>query len=188
MPDDQVQDSVASDAVAPQIDYDTLAERTASKLRESFQTAPQPQRYQPPQPQGPPDPVKELVDPYVQPYVQRAERSAALAEEIASDAASFYSKHRDLESKDIDEIEKRFRALRANGVPFKREDILAHYRGENLDKEVEKRIKSREEAAVKAANAAAVVGPGSPDKARTFTDPNKMSTDELEKALDGVAF
>ncbi len=185
MADDQVQDAVA----APEIDYDAIAARTAEKLRESFQAAPQPQ----PQPRHQPaaaasDPIGEMIEPYVRPHVERAERAAKLAELSAQDASMFYASHPDLSAEDRTEIEKRFAGLRANGVPFQREDILKHYRGENLDKEVDRRIKAREDAAKRAANAGAVVGPGSPDKVQSFKNPHDMSTEELEKALDGVAF
>ncbi len=185
MADEQVQDAVA----APEIDYDAIAARTAEKLRESFQAAPQPQpRHQPAAAATSGDPIGDMIDPYVRPHVERAERAAKLAELAAQDAAVFYADHPDLSAEDRKEIEKRFAGLRANGVPFQREDILKHYRGENIDKEVDRRIKSREDAAKRAANAGAVVGPGSPDKVQSFKNPHDMSTEELEKALDGVAF
>jgi hypothetical protein len=61
--------------------------------------------------------------------------------------------------RDRAEIEKRFGALRANGVPFKREDIYQHYLGENIDKEVERRTKKRDEQVKRAANPARPLAP-----------------------------
>jgi hypothetical protein len=185
MADDQVQDAAA----APSFDMDALATSVADKLKESFQ-APQPQRYQAPEPQRQTtsDPVAELVDPYVKPHVERAERRAQLAEAAATDAVTFYISHPEIDKAGRLEIEKRFQALKDKGIAFQREDIYNHYQGENIDKVVEQKIKSREEAARRAADAAATVGPGSPDKARTTVDARSMSTEDLEKALDGVSF
>ena len=179
-------DENVKDAVAPEIDYDAIASRTAEKLKESFQAAPQ-VRHEPPPPQGATDPLADLVSPYVKPQVDAAVRQARLAELAGIDAATFYADHPELTKEDRQEIEKRFSGLRANGVPFQREDILKHYRGENIDKEVDRRIKAREEAVTRAANAV-TVGPGSPDKSPITRDARAMPTDELEKALDGVSF
>lgn len=170
---------------APAFDVDALASQVTERLKAEFQRAPQPAPA--PRPQAPvaQDPVAELVNPYVAPIA----RQAALAEEAASDAIEFYGNHPDLEKDERTEIEKRFKTLRANGVPFKREDIYNHYLGETFDKQVEKRAAKRQRDLDRAAGQG-TVGGGSPDKAGAgnVRDAASMSTDELGKALAGSSF
>ncbi len=172
---------------APAFDADALAAQVADRLKDQFtRHAPQPEPVRQPVPQGPADPVAELVNPYLAPVAAQA----ALAEQSATDAAKFYSKHKDLEQADADEVERRFQVLRQKGVPFTRDDIYAHLLGERIDKEVEKRIEKRAKAVARASEAATTVGGGSPDRsgAATVRDANSMSTADLGKALEGASF
>ena len=172
---------------APAFDADALASQITERLKTEFQRQPQPQ----PEPRRAPapapgtDPVGELVGPYVAPAMQ----AARLAEESATDAVEFYGLHQDLDKDERAEIERRFKTLRANGVPFKREDIYNHYLGENIDKQIDKRLAKREEK-LRVAAGQGTVGAGSPDKggAGQVRDARDMSTPDLEKALQGSSF
>src|SRR5689334_16884385 len=168
---------------APQFDMDALATSVAGKLQAEFaKNPPVPAPAPAPRPvvHQPADPVGEMLAPYVTPAI----KAASLAEEAASDAVEFYGAHPDLEPDERKEIERRFKTLRANGVPFKREDIYNHYLGENIEKVVEKRIEKRNAKTTAAANAAATVGAGSPEKAGQVADARTLTTEQLSKAME----
>lgn len=169
---------------APAFDADALSAQIADRLKASFQSAPAPQPTPQPQPRVQ-DPVADMLAPYVQPIAAQAR----LAEESATDAAEFYAGNRDIEPEDRTEVERRFKALRSQGVPFKRTDIYNHLLGERIDKEVEKRIEKRNKQ-VKVAADAATVGGGSPDKggAGAVRNAADLSTADLEKAMQGQSF
>lgn len=185
MPDETQQTDAAAQTQQPAFDADALASQVAEKLKDQFKAAPQPQPA--PRPAAPPaaqDPVADLLAPYVGPAV----RQAQIAEEAASDAVEFYGIHNDIDKEDRVAIETRFKALRSQGIPFKREDIYNHLLGERIDKEVDKRIEKRAKAATRADNAG-TVGGGSPDKgAANVRDARDMSTTDLGKALEGASF
>lgn len=172
---------------APAFDMDALATQVSEKLKDAFkQQAPPPQPPRPQVVQQPPvvDPVADLLRPYLEPVA----RQAAIASDSADDAAEFYGAHAELEKEERLEIEKRFKALKAQGLPLKREDIYNHYVGENVEKVVEKRIKKRDEQVTRAANAS-TVGSGSPDRAPAqIVDARSMTLPDLEKALAGQSF
>lgn len=186
----QTQDPPAAAAPAPTVPdaawTDALAANVTERLRAEFQSREPAPAPQPVQQQPEVDPVDKMLNPYLQPI----RRAAALASESATDAAEFYTSHNELDKGTRQEIEKRFKALAAAGIAFKREDILNHYVGENIDKEVDKRIASRSAAAARANDAASMVGGGSPDRGGQgqITDARSMTTDALGKALEGQSF
>ena len=190
MADEQPQAPAAPEApaapAAPAFDVDALASQVTERLKAEFQRAPQP----PPQPRQPappesPDPVGDLVRPYVAPVAKQA----ALAEAMAADAIEFYGDHPDLDKEERAEIERRTQTLRANGVPFKRQDVYNHYIGENFDKQVEKRAAKRQRD-LDRASGQSTVGGGSPDKgaAGQIRDASSMTTEDLGKALANTSF
>jgi hypothetical protein len=188
MPDEvQTPDAAAEPvAPAPQFDTDALASQVAEKLKGAFQQSAPQQPAPPPQPAPQPasDPVGDMVRPYYEPGL----RAASLAAEMATDAAHFYSEHQDLDKADKAEIERRAKALAANGHAFTREDVYRHWLGENIDSVVEKRMAKREDAAKRALEAG-TIGAGSADRG---TGPVRNAADlpinELENAMKGMSF
>jgi hypothetical protein len=189
LPDDQkpTDQQTQTPPAAPAFDYDALAGQVADKLKDTFKQAPQP----PQRPMAPQPPVQQVQDPMadiLRPYIEPVARAAQIAADSADDAAEFYSSHGDLEKDERLEIERRFKSLKAQGLPLKREDIYNHYVGENVDKVVEKRMKKRDEAITKARDAA-TVGSGSPDRGPAqVQDARALPIEQLEKALAGQSF
>lgn len=103
----------------------------------------------------------------------------------AADAAKFYLIHP--EAKDYaGDIEKKFYELAASGNAQDRETVFYWMRGKDFDKF---HAAANQQAESSKANEAMVPGPGGTlTRVRQVQDPYTMTPDELEKALDGVAF
>lgn len=126
------------------------------------------------------DPVRKVIMDAVGDDLRQANFRAAAAE----DAAKFYLIHPDAREYAAD-VEKKFNELAGAGNAQDRESIWHYYRGLNFDKF----HAQANQAALQKAEEAMVVGPGGTmTRVRQVSDPYAMSSDELAKALDGVAF
>ena len=103
----------------------------------------------------------------------------------AEDAAKFYLIHP--EAKDFaGDVEKKFNELAAVGNAQDRESIWYWLKGKDFDKFHAAALEAQER---KKAEDAMVPGPGGQlTRVRQVQDPYAMSSEELEKALDGIAF
>jgi hypothetical protein len=135
--------------------------------------------------------LRELISPFVEPGVSAARLDAA----DSLDYAKFYTNNPEA-AEYQDQVEKTFEALKKAGRPLPRADILAHTIGKELtsnrDAFTEKLIAKRQ-AALERAEQAGDIGSYSITKAKadgTFGTGNfdKLSVEEMEKALEGVSF
>lgn len=138
-----------------------------------------------PQPRGgsePTNPLADIVGGIVNPHLQANGMQAA----SARDAALFYAKHPEAVEHQAD-IERGVSEMARAGVYLTREAVYNHWRGQNIDKIMEKRDKDREDAAKKAQEAAGV-GDGAPGGVPKGVkvpagDPVTWSDDDLDKFL-----
>lgn len=130
---------------------------------------------------GQPDPLAEVLDPYLRPI-----RIGAAA---AADFAKFYAIHPEAKDPEVQvAVEAKFGELLNAGTPWAREDILNWYKGVNFDKFADARnvqIKADQDRAAMAATVGPGVTRGGPI---VMGDPFAMAPDELDKALVGASF
>lgn len=135
------------------------------------------------------DQLKDLIAPYIDPGMNQARFDGA----DAKDYVKFYTQNHDVAEYN-DEIEKMFKGLADAGRATSRTDILHYLRGKEYstdkDKFVEK-ITAKQKEQVEKAKGAVDIGQSSVDRARNdpiFATFDKLSLEEMEKALDGVVF
>lgn len=133
--------------------------------------------------------MREFLDPYVSPGVNEAKLAAA----DAKDELKFYRAHPealDLES----EIEGTFQNLVKANRPMTREDIYRNLLGKQYTEDPQKfmeRASAKRQAQVARAEEATDIVTASFNKAKgdkTFSGFEKLSIEDMEKALEGVAF
>mgnify|MGYP001606994390 CR=1 FL=1 len=135
------------------------------------------------------DQLKELINPYIEPGIQRAQFEGA----DAKDYAQFYMRNADA-SEYADEVEKSFEALAKAGRPTTRADILRYIRGKEMEADPAAfmtKMAEKQKAQVDKAKGAVDFGSSAADRAKndpTFANFDKLSVEDMEKALDGVAF
>ena len=129
------------------------------------------------------DPLRGVLDPYLQPIAQRAQ----LAAEGAIDAVLFYQGVPKA-GKYKDQIEQAFKRLVQAGTPFTRQDIWNWFKGQNFDTFAKEHAEEQKAAAEAAAQAAAGLPGTARQEAVVVSDPYAASSDELDKALKGITF
>lgn len=175
---------------APAPDTDALAAALVPAFKQQMQAAmasmtpPPAPVYQAPAPVQPAaDPLRDLINPYVEPALRRAELSSA----SAMDAATFYATTPEAAQYRVD-IENAFAQAMRQGAAMPRSDIWAWYQGKHMDKFAEERTQ-RAQAAAAAAAQGVTAGDSAGGRAGTPAgDPWTMPMDELRKRLDGVSF
>lgn len=178
----------------PQIDVESMRQAMREEIQQAISTIDKdqslpgysPQRdqdlnHQTAQPQATENPLKAVLDPYLQPQL----KALGLLAQGAQDAAIFYGTHQDaLEFKE--DIEKAFNALINQGTPFAREAVWEWYRGKNFDKFYQKKKESEDNKLAQAGDAM-IVGSGARPNVQT-KEAFVATDDELEKGLKDVAF
>ncbi len=133
--------------------------------------------------------IRDLINPFVKPDLDEARFVAA----DAKDFVSFYNNNEDaLLYKD--DVEKSFELMKKAGRPTTRADILNYLVGREYREQPDK-FKERETAKqkrqVERADGAIDFGGGSINRAKsdpTWSNFNKLSIEDMEKALDGITF
>lgn len=142
------------------------------------------------QPQQP-DPQKEVAD-TVRGFVAGDLNEARLTAADARDYVDFYTNNEDgLYYKD--DVEKTFNMLKEAGRPTTRKDILRHVIGDQYIADPVKfkaREDSRKQAQLDRAATAGDIGQAAStrEKSTKFANFDSLSSEEMEKALDGVTF
>lgn len=133
--------------------------------------------------------LRELLEPLYGPHVQQAR----LESMSAIDESRFYRKHPEAAERE-DQIEAIFRESMRNGRPWQREEINRYLIGKEAeadpDKFVEK-INAKKEAQLRRAEGAmdfGFNGAGREQEVEKFKSFDKLSVEEMEKALEGVTF
>lgn len=129
------------------------------------------------------NPLKAIIEPYVQPGIKRAQLEAS----SASDVAYFYHAHPEA-LKYKEDLEKARKACLEQGTPYTMQTLWELYRGsaKNFDKFVKDGIEA-EKAKIAEAEDAATIG-GGIRATKTVKNPFDMNHDELDKAMEGIAF
>lgn len=129
------------------------------------------------------DPVASTIMPILAPAL----RELAIKGDSGRDAAVFYATTPQA-AKYSGVIESRFNELLARGIPVDRASLWNLIKGENQDSFVKEAIERRD-AEVKAAQEAATVsGSRGGVPQGQIREASSMTVDELQKALDNVAF
>lgn len=173
----------------PQIDFSRLEASTKAAvvagIAEASKNAPRPVVVQqsPPQAQQP-DPVGDVINPYLAPVA----RLVNLKADSAIDAATFYATVKDAAPHSA-EIEAKFNECVQKGMPMNRISIWQWMQGANIDKIVEQRIKNRDAEIEAARQAQTLQGSrgGVPTGGRPSVDIN-ATDDELASAVHGLEF
>ena len=147
--------TVGAPPTPPAPSFDTAA--LTRTIQEGFAQAAarMPAQAPPPPPPLPPDPMRNVLAPYIAPIVQHQD----LQNRAMADQMNFYTAHRDISPDEHRAVESKFSELMMSGRPVPREDILAWHRGMNLDNYVDRSIQSRLDAIARAEQAQAL-GPG----------------------------
>lgn len=119
--------------------------------------------------------------------VEPALRNIAVRADSGRDAAVFYATRPEA-AKYSGQIEARFNELLARGIPVDRASIFNLLMGENLDTVVAERIAQRDEEVKRAEEAATIRGSRGGAPNQVVRDASRMKPDELEQALEGLAF
>ena len=138
-----------------------------------------------PVPQPEPDAVRDLIAPHVNPAINRA----TVLAEAARDQSLFFQLHPDALDHRA-ELMKNWQEMFNKGLPFQMDVIWNEYRGKNID-QFHKKMSERDAEKVRAAEEAAGVSGGSPDRSggsSAMKDPYQATDEELNKAMEGVAF
>ncbi len=137
-----------------------------------------------PQPATADDPMKSLIDPYLQPMRQEVQ-AANLRAQMAEDRAAFYAQHPDIkpDSEIGKQVEHAFNNLAKTGAPFMRQNILEWVKGrEAIQKEQAQAERDR------AAAASTVLGSSPPLSSMGDKDYFNMSDDQLKLEVSGKQF
>lgn len=130
------------------------------------------------------DPIYNAV---VKPYVEPLARQVAVQSQGALDGVRFYAQHPEA-VRHMDALEGQFNQMAAQGIPFDRQTIYNHYRGQNFDHFV----KEHQEAVNRTAAQGANVGPGSmgrPDTSAFSMDEFvRLTPEERKKRIENVTF
>ena len=131
--------------------------------------------------------LKELLSPIIDPDISRAKFDSA----DAKDYVQFYRNNPDV---DQEEVEKTFKALADAGRPTTRADIARYLLGREYEADPTAfmaKVSEKQKKQVERATAASDFGAGALDKAKsdpTFSNFEKLSVEDMEKALEGVTF
>lgn len=135
--------------------------------------------------------LRELISPFVDPALNEARLTAA----DSMDYVKFYTNNP--EAAEYQEaVEKTFEALKKAGRPLPREDILAHTIGKEYRTAPEKfteKLSAKRQAQLERAESASDIGGMSTSRAKndgTFGEGkfDKLSVEDMEKALEGITF
>jgi hypothetical protein len=133
--------------------------------------------------------LRELINPFVEPKVNEA----MFAANDAKDYVDFYNNN-DVESSYRKQVEDTFSELKKGGRPLPRKDIMKYLYGDEFVKDPEKFTEkqlSRKKEQLDRAAIASDFGAGAMDRAKndsTWTNFKSLSTDDMEKALEGMTF
>ncbi len=180
------------------LDADALAAKLNEGLKSGLKDALEGYAQQNPQPRQPVsqpvtqpagDPVRDFLNPYLEPM----QRAVVVRTEAAMDAATFYSdpdpKQARLKSKLRGEVEQLFSQQLQQGQYIPRENLFHYLRGLKFQEFVDAEIAEREQAREQAKQAQGVgTGSARPMGQQNTKQPWEMTPEELERALDGVAF
>lgn len=159
-----------------------MAEQYAPRMQQQ-------QRYTPSDAEIQQQQVANTVRGFVAPDLVNAQLSA----DDARDYVRFYTEHGD-DAKDYgNEVEDTFTALLRAGRATRREDILDYVIGRERRTNPEKfnqKMEARQKAQLERASYAMDVGGNavSREKAEKFKDFDKLSSDDMEKVLEGFTF
>lgn len=133
--------------------------------------------------------LKEIISPFIEPGLEQARFEGA----DAKDYVKFYtSSPESVEYQD--EVEKAFEQLKQAGRPTARADILRYIQGRQFQEDPDKfvaKVSERRKQQLDRAAGAADMGQFSVERARSdpkWSSFDKLSIEEMEKALDGVVF
>lgn len=129
------------------------------------------------------DPVASTIMPILAPAL----RELAIKGDSGRDAAVFYATTPQA-AKYSGMIENRFNELLKRGIPVDRASLWNLIKGENQDTFVAEAIKSRDAEVKAAQDAATVRGSRGGAPAGQVREATSMNRDELEKALENIAF
>lgn len=135
------------------------------------------------------DQLREIITPYMKPDID-ALRNEAMA---IKDETSFYRKTKDAADFE-DQIEATFKQLSDAGRPMARVDIYRYLVGKQAVDEPEKftaRQQARQQQQLQVAQGAVDFGfngVGRQEEVNKFKSFDKLTIEEMEKALDGVTF
>lgn len=130
----------------------------------------------------------ELIDPFVSPHLAKAQFTA----DDAKDYVDFYGDEGAREYKD--QVEDLFQQAAKNNRPMPRKEILRYVRGKEYEADPEAfvtKASEKKKAQLERAEAASDFGAFSTTRAKadpTFGNFEKLSLDEMEKALEGISF
>jgi len=131
--------------------------------------------------------LKEIISPIFDADIRQSRLDSA----DAKDYTHFYRSNPDA---DVDEIEKTFKALVDAGRPTTRADINRYLVGKQFEADPTKfmsEMTEKQKKQVERATVAGDFGQGSLDKAKNdpqWANFDKLSVEDMEKALDGVTF
>lgn len=129
------------------------------------------------------DPVASTIMPLLAP----AFRELAIKGDSGRDAAVFYATTPEA-AKYSGQIESRFNELLKRGIPVDRASLWNLIKGENMPAFLDAEIKRREADVKAAQDAATVRGSRGGAPAGQVREATSMNRDELEKALENIAF
>lgn len=133
--------------------------------------------------------VKEFVDPIIKPDLDEAKFTAT----DARDFVDFYTTETDAKEYK-DEVEKLFKQAKDNGRPMPRKELLRYLRGREYESDPDKfveKTQQRKKQQVEHAGQAVDFGAAALNKAKNdsqWTNFEKLSVEDMEKALDGITF